>query len=79
MDISAIALEGLQQAETKLNNAAITVADYPATVPDNAGVDTVDLSAEFVALTQAQTQFAANIDMLKTADQIDQNTLNVTA
>jgi hypothetical protein len=79
MDISAIALEGLQQAETQLNNAAITVADYPATVPANAGVDTVDLSAEFVALTQAQTQFAANIDTLKTADQIEQNTLNVTA
>jgi len=79
MDISAIALEGLQQAETQLNDAAGNIATYPATVPNNANLDTVDLSTELVALMPAQTQFAANVDVLKTANQIQQNTIDLTA
>jgi flagellar basal body rod protein FlgG len=79
MDISAIALQGLQQAVGRLNDAAQTIATYPATVSDGANVDTVDLSAEIVALMQAQTQFAANIDVLKTADAIQQKIFDVIA
>ena len=54
MDLSAIALQGLQQAESQLNQAAAGIASFGAASPDGAGLDTVSLSAEMVALMSAQ-------------------------
>jgi flagellar hook protein FlgE len=78
MDASAIALQGLQQAEFQLDAAANAIAGG-GTDSSNAGnVDVVDLSAEMVALMSAQTQYEANLATLKTADQIEQNLVNLT-
>jgi flagellar hook protein FlgE len=78
MDISAIALQGLQQAGSQLDAAAAGIASA-GTGSSNAGnVDVVDLSAEMVALTSAQTQYEANLATLKTADQVEQNLVNLT-
>jgi flagellar hook protein FlgE len=79
MDLSAIALQGLEQAQVQLQNAAIRLAGAGAESPDGAGLDTVDLSAEIVALMSAKNQFSANLSTLKTADQIQQSLLDVTA
>jgi flagellar basal body rod protein FlgG len=77
MDLSAIALQGLGQAEDQLNAAANALANAGTNTPGGAKVDVVDLSAEILALNSAQTAFAVNVSTLKTADQIQQSTLEL--
>lgn len=77
MDISAIALQGLQQAESLLNEAASGIAE--AGTGSSSGGDVVDLSTEMTDLMSAQNQFEANLATLKTADQIMQSLINITA
>jgi flagellar basal body rod protein FlgC len=78
MDLSAIALQGLQQADVQLEAAAVNLANAGA---NSAGLslDTVDLAAQIVALNSAQNLFAVNLDTLKTADQVQQSVLNLLA
>ena len=77
MDVSAIALQGLEQANTQLEAAASAIANVGA--PSAGPVDIVDLSAEMVALMSAQTLLGANLATLKTADQMQKTLLDVTA
>jgi hypothetical protein len=79
MDLSAIALQGLTQAEVQLNVAASTLATAGAVSPDGANVDVANLSAEIAALNAAKTLVAVNLSALKTADQIQQSTINLFA
>jgi flagellar hook protein FlgE len=79
MDLSAIALQGLEQGQVQLEKAAIRLANAGAGSPDGASLDTVDLSAEIVALMSAKTQFSASLSILKTADDIQRNALDVMA
>ena len=79
MDLSAIALQGLDQAQVQLQNAATRLAGAGADSPDGAGLDTVDLSAEIVALMSAKNQYSANLSTLKTVDQIQRNALDLMA
>jgi len=80
MDLSAIALQGVEQGQVQLQNAALRLAQGAgASSPDGAGVDVVDLSAEMVALESAQTQFSANLSTLKTGDQLQQTALDLMA
>ena len=73
MDISAIALQGLQQADAQLNQAAMQVLGY------GANLDTVDLSAAMVSLMSAKIDFQVNLKVMQTAEQVQQNLLDVTA
>jgi len=77
MDISSIALQGLEQADAQLNTAAARIAGAAST--GGAGPDTVSLSEEMVALMSAKTAASANIATLKTADQMQQNLIDITA
>jgi len=79
MDLSAIVLQGLTQAEVQLNAAASTLATAGAVSPDGVNVDVANLSAEIVALNAAKTLVAVNLSALKTADQIQQSTINLFA
>jgi flagellar hook protein FlgE len=79
MDISAIALQGLQQADAQLNQAALQVASYGSSSPSGANLDTVDLSAAMVSLMSAKIDFQANLKVMQTAEQVQQNLLDVTA
>jgi len=79
MDPSAIALQGLQQAEIQLEAAASRISSAGAASPDGSNLDVVDLSAQMVALMSAQTQFAANLATLKTADQMQKALVDITA
>ena len=72
MDVSSIALQGLQRAQNQLQNTAVNVASL-----GSPGSDTVDLSQAAVALISAKTQFAANIGVLKIAGDMQKNLLNV--
>lgn len=78
MDIPAIALQGLDQASAQLDAAAAQIASAGPAFPDQANLDTVDLSAQMVALTSAQTLFAANLATLKTADQMQRSLIDLT-
>jgi flagellar hook protein FlgE len=77
MDPSAIALQGLQQADAQLETAAAKIADAGATSPDGIPLDTVDLSAEMVALMSAQNLFEANLATIKTVDQMQKNLVDI--
>jgi len=79
MDPSAIALQGLQQADVQLETAAAAIASAGGTSANGSNPDMVDLSPEIIALTSAQTSFAANLASLETADQIQQNVVDLTA
>ena len=79
MDLSAIALEGLQQADAQLEKAASRIASAAALSPDSSNVDSVDLSAEMVALLAAKDQFSVNAATLKVASEVQKNTVDLLA
>ena len=82
MDVSSIALQGLQQAQLQLQNVAANVATLGGATlggapPNGANVDTVNLSQQAVSMIGAKTQFSANINILKVEDNMQKNLLNV--
>ena len=79
MDLSAIALQGLQQADARLEAAATGIAWFGNSSPDGANLDTEDLSAEVVALMSAQNQCAANLIPVKTAGEIQKSAIDLMA
>ena len=66
-------LQGMQRAETQINQVAQSIAQQPSSTT-SAGPegDTVDLSAEAVALIQGKNSFEANTMALKVSDQMTQ-------
>jgi flagellar hook protein FlgE len=68
---AAAALSGLQQAQAHLNTVAGQIAN-----PDNPA-DTVDLSTQAVALIQSRDDFAANIAVLKTVDELQKGVFDL--
>jgi len=79
MDVSSIALQGLQQADIQLEAAASRMATAGSDSPDGANLDVVDLSTEMVALMSAQNLFNANLATLKTTDQMPKSLLDIKA
>ena len=79
MDLSAIALQGLDQAEVQLEAAATRLASTGAPSPDGANLDTVDISAEMVALLSAKNLFSANLATLTVADKVQKHTIDLLA
>lgn len=68
------ALEGLTHSEFQFNVTADRIARLP--LETVAGSDTVDLSAQAVALLQARNNFAAMTNIIKTGDRMDQALLD---
>lgn len=79
MDLSAIALQGLQQADVQLEKAAARIASAATLSPDGSNVDAVDLSAEIIALLSAKNQFSVQLATLKVADELQKNSINIIA
>ena len=85
MDLSSIALRGLDQAQTRLERAAVGVADITRGSPDNAPidtvdtVDTVDLSTAMVSLLSTQNDVKANIKLLKIANDMQRQVIDLLA
>ena len=79
MDISAIALQGFEQAGAQLNSAALALANAGTTSQNGANLDLVSLSTQIVALSSAKIEAEISIATLKTADQIQQTALNLLA
>jgi flagellar basal body rod protein FlgG len=71
MTIGAIqSLQGIQRAETQFNQVAQKIAQSPFSSGPQG--DTVDLSAQAVALIQAKNSFEANTAALKVSDELTQ-------
>ncbi len=64
-------LQGMQRAETQLNQVAQSIAQGPSSSAGPEG-DIVDLSAQAVALIQAKNSFEANTVALKVSDEMTQ-------
>jgi flagellar basal body rod protein FlgF len=69
MDLKAIGLEGLQQAETKLERVARRRAAAEG--------DLVQLSEDALAMIEARNQFEASLKLIATANELDQHTINL--
>ena len=63
-------LQGMEKAVVQFNQAAQKIAQGPS--PQG---DTVDLSAQAVALIQAKNSFEANTAALKVGDEMTQSVL----
>ena len=73
MDVSSVALGGLNQAQATLENTAKRINGAAEQG------DSVDLSSSAVALLQAKGDFEANIQVLKVADQLEKSAINLIA
>jgi len=78
MDLSGIALQGLEQAEVRFVRASSQLSSMGAVSADGTR-DTVDLSQAAVALVLAKDDFAANLEMVKVADQMERATVDLLA
>jgi flagellar hook protein FlgE len=67
-------LQGMQRAETQINQVAQYIAQGSSTSAGPEG-DTVDLSAQAVALIEGKNSFEANTSALKVSDQMTQTLL----
>lgn len=77
MDISAIALQGLDAAQGQLEAAATAIASAGAL--SGGANDTVSLSTEVVALLSAKNQASVDIATLKIADQTQKSLVDLLA
>jgi hypothetical protein len=78
MDISAIALSGLERAQTAFD-ASATRLSRAALPQDTPAVDSVDLSSAVVGLMTAQNNFKVNVKVAQTADDMQRATLDILA
>lgn len=67
-------VQGMQRSEAQFNQVAQNIAQYPAS--STLQGDTVDLSAQAVALIQAKNSFEANTKAFKIGDEMTQTLLN---
>jgi hypothetical protein len=73
MTIGSASVQGIRNAESLLNTTAIKVANQP---PSQAS-DEVSLSEDAVALLQAKTEIAVNVNVLRAADNLEKALLNI--
>jgi hypothetical protein len=78
MDLSAIALQGINQAQAQLDAAVNGLASAGAS-PNSGGVDVVDVASQLVATNSAEILLQLNLSTLKTADQLQKNVIDLLA
>jgi hypothetical protein len=79
MDLCSIAFRGLDQAQTRFERAAAGVADDTRASPDGAAIDTVDLSTAMVGLLSARNGVEANVKLLKIANDMQRQIIDLLA
>lgn len=79
MEISAIALQGLNQAQAQVEQAGGRLASIGANSGDGTPVDTANLSEAAVSLLTGKNAFAANIQLLKVADEMQSQAISLLA
>ena len=79
VELSAIAISGLDRAQATLEQTAGLLARKGAPASDNFPGDSVDLSAAAVNMLVARQNFAVQVKVLKVADTIERNALDLIA
>ena len=77
MGILPTAAEGLRRTEERIQRVAERLARLPADGDGAAPEDTVDLSAEVVALLAAKNERAVNAKVAETAVEMEQHILDI--
>ena len=72
-------LAGMSQAVSRLNTTASRIARAPFQAAPTDAQDSVDLSAEVVALLSSRNDFEANTKVVKTFDEMTKTMLNILA
>jgi flagellar basal body rod protein FlgG len=73
MGIQAVALQGLEQSQSQVDQSARRISGAATSS------DSVDLSTETVALLSAKNAFEANLKLAQTADQMERSAINLLA
>jgi len=79
MDVMSAALQGLEQAQSKVDQSAVRLSHLNAQDANGMPTDTVDLSQEMVSLITAHNDFSVNIAVLKTGDEMVRQAVNLLA
>ena len=79
MNLQAIALQGFAQAEAQLETAAANLAGAGATPSAGPELNLGNTASQIVAMTSSEIEFELNVATLRTADQIESSTLDITA
>jgi flagellar hook protein FlgE len=79
MGISAIALQGLDRAQGQFEQAGAQLASIGASSEDGVAVDSVDLSHAAVSLLSAKNEFAASLKLVKIADEMQGQIIDLLA
>jgi hypothetical protein len=79
VELSAIALRGLDAAQAGLDQSAGRIARATEPASDTGPANSVDLSTAIVGLLSARQDFAVNIKMLKTADEMELHAIDLLA
>lgn len=77
MGILPTATEGLRRAEERIQRVAERLARLPADGSTGAPEDTVDLSAEVVAMLEAKNEHAVHAKVAETAVEMEQHILDI--
>jgi flagellar hook protein FlgE len=77
MGISAIALQGLEGAQSRFDSAASKLSS--AALPISATRDVTDLSQATVNLLSAKNDFEGNLKIMQVADEMEQTTIDMLA
>ncbi len=77
MELSAIALQGMERAQAQLERSAERLSRAGRPPSDGVPADTVDLSAEMVGLLSARNAFAAMTRVLKTTDDMERHVIDL--
>ena len=78
MDLSAIALQGISQAEMQLDATTTSLASAGASA-NGGGVDVVDVASQMVAMNSAEILLQLSLSTLKTSDQLQKNVIDLLA
>ena len=71
------ALQGLSRSLDSFSHAADRIAQFPASVDPQQ--DQVSIGDEMVALMVARNGYQANLNIIRTADELDRALLNILA
>ena len=79
MDVFTTALGGLNRAQDQFEKAGGKLASAAQLSSGSGPVDVADLSETAVSLLATKNDFTANVQVLKTADDIQRETINLLA
>ncbi|HLK62296.1 MAG TPA: hypothetical protein VKU19_02565 [Bryobacteraceae bacterium] len=79
MQISAIALQGLHQAQSEVEQAGARIASLGADSGQTGAVDSASLSDTAVALLAGKNQFATDLNLIKVGEEVHKQTIHLLA